>query len=208
MRNEEEQRKAVRQGFGPLRLMPHASRLTALVLALLLAACGYHFPGGGGFPAGIKKVYLQADPEDSPLSRALEDALTRDTSVDLAHSAKGADAILKVKGGNVSSSTAAIGSSGVATEYEVAVRASYRLVRPLAGGEGVQGGAAPGEGGSAKGQGKEKVIRERKGLEVTSTFPYSPSTNPAAEEANKRKAGQQAAQDLAQRIIESIKSGF
>lgn len=159
-----------------------------MALTSLLAACGYHFPGAGAFPADIRTIYLDAEPADSPLVQALEDALRRDGEVTLASSRSQADGVLVVEGGDISSQPAAIDPSGVATEYEVAVRADYRLLKP---------GRETGE-----------VVRSAQGLERSSTYPYEGTTNPAAEEANKRRAGREAAEDLARRILQSIKSGF
>ena len=159
-----------------------------LAALILLGACGYRFPGGGAFPAGIRSVHLDAKPADSPLARALADALRRDGSVDLADRRAEADGVLVVDGGGITSRAAAIDPSGVATEYEVTVRADYRLLRP-----GREGG---------------EVVRRAEGLERSSTYPFQAGTSPAAEEANKRRAGRQAAEALARRILQSIKSGF
>ncbi|HKJ71170.1 MAG TPA: LPS assembly lipoprotein LptE [Gammaproteobacteria bacterium] len=160
----------------------------ALLAVLSVAACGYHFPGSGAFPASIRSVYLEADPPDSVLARAVEDALRRDRSVELAEERSAADGVLVLSGGDVSSRAAAIDPSGVATEYEVTVRGGYRLIDRRAEGE--------------------PVVRRAKGLERSSTYPFQGTTSPAAEEANKRRAGRQAAADLARRILQSIKSGF
>lgn len=161
---------------------------SALVLALLLAACGYHFPGAGAFPADIRTVYLEAEPADSPLARAVADALRRDGAVEVVDERAAADGILTVSGGGISTRAAAIDPSGVATEYEVTVRADYRLLKP---------GREAGE-----------LVREASGLSRSSTYPYQAQTSPSVEEANKRRAGRQAAEELAQRILQSIKSGF
>jgi LPS-assembly lipoprotein len=162
----------------------------ALVLAALIAvtACGYHFPGAGAFPAGIRSVHLEAEPADSPLARALTDALRRDGAVDLVDERAAADGVLRVSGGGISTRAAAINPSGVATEYEVTVRADYRLIKP---------GREAGE-----------LVRQASGLSRSSTYPYQAQTSPAVEEANQRRAGRQAAEELAQRILQSIKSGF
>jgi outer membrane lipopolysaccharide assembly protein LptE/RlpB len=159
-----------------------------LALVVLLSACGYHFPGAGAFPAGIRSVYLEAEPADTPLARALADALRADGSVELVSERTRADGVLRLEGGRITSRAAAIDPSGVATEYEVTVRGGYRLIRPAA------------EGG--------RVVRQVQGLERSATYPFQGTTNPAAEEANKRRAGRQAAEELARRILQSIKSGF
>lgn len=168
------------------RAVPGAAAL--LVLALLLAGCGYRFPGGGAFPAGIRSVHLAAEPADTPLARALNDALRRDATVELAGAPEGADGVLRVKGGEVTSRAAAIDRSGVATEYEVRLRADFRLVKRTPEGE--------------------EAVRGREGLEARSTYPYQGDTNPAAEEANRRRAGQQAAEKLADRILAAIRQDF
>jgi len=160
----------------------------ALALALLVTACGYHFPGAGAFPAEIRTVYLEAKPADTPLARALTDALRRDGTVALVDERSVADGILMLSGGGISTRAAAIDTSGVATEYEVTVSADYRLLKP-----GRQAG---------------ELVREASGLSRSSTYPYQAQTSPAVEEANKRRAGRQAAEELAQRILQSIKSGF
>jgi len=169
-----------------LRLTSHTSLLTLIVL--LLTACGYHFPGAGAFPADIRTVYLDAEPPDSLVAQALEDVLRQDDAVALASSRSQADGVLVVEGGGLTSQPAAIDPSGVATEYEVTVRADYRLLKP---------GREAGE-----------VVREAQSLERGTTYPYQGTTNPSAEEANKRRAGRQAAEELAGRIMQSIKSGF
>jgi|GEM_PF-6001997 len=160
----------------------------ALLAVLLVAACGYNFPGAGAFPADIRKLYLEVTPADSPLARALTDALRRDDTVALVDGRGDADGVLVVTGGGITSRAAAIDPSGVATEYEVTVRADYRLLKP---------GREAGE-----------VVREARGLARSSTYPFQGTTNPTAEEANKRRAGRQAAEELARRILQSIKSGF
>ncbi|MFA9460401.1 LPS assembly lipoprotein LptE [Thiohalorhabdus methylotrophus] len=203
---------------------PLLGRMLLFAVLVALTACGYRFPGGGGFPGGIQSVYLEVDPEDSPLAQALEETLSRDRNVELVASPAAADAVLQVQGGEISSSSAAIGESGVATEYEVAVRADYRLIRDRAAGDGGarepaeeaageqdrEAAAAPETEGAADGAPARGpvVIRKREGLEVTSTYPFDAGSNPAAEEANKRRAGRQAAEELADRILESIKTGF
>ncbi|MEF8982029.1 LPS-assembly lipoprotein LptE [Thiohalorhabdus sp.] len=154
---------------------------------ILVTACGYHFPGSGAFPADIRSIYLDAEPADSPLARALADALRRDDEVRLVSSRSQAEGVLVVTGGGLSSSAAAIDTAGVATEYEVTVRADFRLLKP---------GREAGE-----------VVSESQGLETSTTFP-SEGTTPTAEEANKRRAGRQAAEDLARRILRSVKSSF
>ena len=161
------------------------SLLTAL---LLLAGCGYHFPGKGGFPAGIQSVHLAAEPADTPLARALAEALRRDSRIELAGVAEGADAVLRVSGGEMTSRAAAIDRSGVATEYEVRLSADFRLVKRTPEGE--------------------ETLRAREGLAVSSTYPFEGVTSPAAEEANKRRAGRQAARELAERILSAIRQGF
>jgi hypothetical protein len=88
----------------------------------------------------------------------------------------------------VTSRAAAIDRSGVATEYEVRLRADFRLVKRTPQGE--------------------EAVRGRKGLEARSTYPFEGTTNPAAEEANKRRAGQQAAEKLADRILATIRQDF
>lgn len=165
-----------------------AARAWAGLALALVAGCGYHFPGGGAFPAAIRSVHLEAKPADSPLARALAEALRRDGQVTLVAERAAADGILKVSGGGISTRAAAINPSGVATEYEVTVRADYQLLKP---------GRAAGE-----------LVRQASGLERSSTYPYEARTNPTVEEANTRRAGRQAAEELAQRILQSIKSGF
>ncbi|KPV39555.1 hypothetical protein AN478_10440 [Thiohalorhabdus denitrificans] len=190
-----------------------------LLVLIALTGCGYRFPGVGAFPAGVERVYLEAEPEDSQLVRALEDALNRDRAVDLVDSRAGAEAVLRVEGGEATSSAAAIGATGEATEYEVTLRADYRLLRPRVDGVAPEGGEAPGESEKAPEEGEAReetdkaepdfeVLRERSGLVESSTYPYDPATSPAAEEANKRRAARQAAEALAEGILDSIKSGF
>lgn len=60
------------------------TRVSALLLALALAACNYGFRGGGGLPAHVRTIYIEAfenrtdEPELDPLvNRALVDELPR-----------------------------------------------------------------------------------------------------------------------------------
>ncbi|HKL78228.1 MAG TPA: LPS assembly lipoprotein LptE [Gammaproteobacteria bacterium] len=134
-------------------------------------------------------MHLVAEPAESPLAAALATALRRDSQVSLAETAEGADGILRVSGGKPSSRPAAIDQSGVATEYEVRLGADFRLLQRTP-------------------QGEEPVVA-RKGLEVRTTYPYQEgATSPAVEEANKRRAARQAANDLAERILSAIRQNF
>mgnify|MGYP006290664421 CR=1 FL=1 len=170
--------------WSPSRRRGGAGRIAAGLLLLLPAACGYHFPGGGGFPAGIESVRLEAEPPDTPLARALETALRRDDRVRLVTGAEAADAVLQVRGGRPSSRAAAIDPSGVATEYEVEVTADFRLMKA----------------GTA--------VRSAQGLEVQRTFPFGAAGSPTADEANKRRAGRQASEELARQILSALTSDF
>ena len=160
--------------------------LPALVL-LLLAGCGYHFPGGGALPAGMERIRLAVEPENTELAQALEDRLAQDPKVTLVTGGERADGRLTVTGGEPQSRSAAIGPEGVATEYEVVLDADYRLV---------------------KANGSEQVLRSAQGLTVTRTYPYRPDGSPVEAEQNQRRAAREAAGALAQRILQSAKSGF
>jgi outer membrane lipopolysaccharide assembly protein LptE/RlpB len=157
-----------------------------LLAATLLAGCGYHFPGGGSFPAGIESVYLEMAAGDSPLRRALERGLRRDGDIRLAGSPSAADAVLRISGGGVRSSAAALNEQGVATEYEVSLSAGYELLLRTPEGE--------------------EPVQSRSGLNASRTFPYADS--PTQDEANQREAAEEAAQELARRILRSIREGF
>ena len=159
-----------------------------LLAAWLLAGCGYHFPGGGAFPAGIESVHLKMEGGDPPLRRALERQLRRDDRITLEASASAADAVLEITGGAVRSSAATLNPQGVAEEYEVRLTAGYRLL--LRGPEG------------------EEAVAERSRLEASRTYPYGENLSPTAAEANRRRAAEQAAGELAGEILRSIREGF
>lgn len=185
------------------------SRLLPAALLALLAGCGYHFPGAVTFPAGIETVYLDAQPSGTPLAENLNDILKREGTVRLVDSPNQADAILRVEGGQITSQAAAINRQGVATEYEVGVRADYRLLRTgvAANGAEQQDAEQEAEEGDQE-QGTERVLRRGEGLEVSQTVPFEATTSPAAEEANKRRVGRQASEELAREILGNIQSGF
>lgn len=161
--------------------------LAALGLTMLLAGCGYHFPGGGQFPAGIESVYLEMEAGDSPLRRAVERQLERDDRIQLVESEAGADAVLVITDGEVRSSAATLNPQGVAEEYEVRLSAGYRLLQRTPEGE--------------------EEVQGRSGLSASETFPYN-QNSPTAVEANRRQAAEDAAEDLAGRILRSIREGF
>lgn len=192
------------------------SRLLPVALLGLLAGCGYHFPGAVSFPTGIDTVYLDAQPSDTPLAENLNDILRREDVIRLVDSPDQADAILRVEGGQITSNAAAIDRQGVATEYDVAVRADYRLLRTGAAVNGTdQGGTGQedaeqeeGEGETGLDQEADRVLRRGDGLEVSQTVPFEATTSPAAEEANKRRVGRQASEELAREILSNIQSGF
>ncbi len=185
------------------------SRLLPAALLGLLAGCGYHFPGAVSFPPGIESVYLDAQPSDTFLAENLNDILKREGTVELVDSPDRADAILRVEGGQITSQAAAIDRQGVATEYEVGVRADYRLVRPGVAANGTEeGDAEQGDVEGEQGQGADRILRRGDGLEVSRTVPFEATTSPAAEEANKRRVGRQASEELAREILGNIQSGF
>lgn len=164
-----------------------AADAALLAVVLLAAGCGYHFPGGGQFPAGIKSVHLKMEGGDSPLRRALERQLRRDERISLEASASAADAVLEISGGTVRTRAAALDPQGVATEYQVQLKAGYRLLK--------------------RGPDGLETVRERSGLQAGQTYPYN-AGNPTADEANRRRAAEQAAGQLATEILRSIREGF
>lgn len=70
------------------------SRALALLLAAVLAGCGFHLRGAGQLPAQFARTYLTGLPARGALSLALEDAL-RANGVQLVDSAAQATAVLR-----------------------------------------------------------------------------------------------------------------
>ncbi len=104
------------------------NRIPILLLALFLAACGFHLRGAVSLPADLQALAVTGTPENGPLWRVLRDALPR-AGGRLA-SVAGADAVLVITSERLSRRVLSVDSQGRAQEYELTYTLGYRLDTP------------------------------------------------------------------------------
>ena len=97
----------------------------ALVMALLLSACGYHLRGALVLPPGLKNIYLQGA---SPQLREQFNGVMKVSSVALASSPETAGMIVRIFNEDNQRRTLSLSSGGVANDFELNYRFEYEVV--------------------------------------------------------------------------------
>jgi LPS-assembly lipoprotein len=97
----------------------------ALVMALLLSACGYHLRGALVLPPGLKNIYLQGA---SPQLREQFNGVMKVSSVALASSPETAGMIVRIFNEDNQRRVLSLSSGGVANDFELNYRFEYEVV--------------------------------------------------------------------------------
>jgi LPS-assembly lipoprotein len=97
----------------------------ALVMALLLSACGYHLRGALVLPPGLKNIYLQGA---SPQLREQFNGVMKVSSVALASSPETAGMIVRIFNEDSQRRVLSLSSGGVANDFELNYRFEYEVV--------------------------------------------------------------------------------
>jgi len=97
----------------------------ALVMALLLSACGYHLRGALVLPAGLKNIYLEGA---SPQLREQFNGVMKVSSVALASSPETAGMIVRIFNEDNQRRVLSLSSGGVANDFELNYRFEYEVV--------------------------------------------------------------------------------
>lgn len=108
-----------------------------IFLMAMLAACGYHFAGGGSFPAGVTRIYITML-ENRSSEAGIESTFTGDLMYEFTRNRKSAiaddrESAEAVLSGTISRiSTANISRSSISTALErrVIVTLNLRLISP------------------------------------------------------------------------------
>ncbi|MFT4628954.1 MAG: LPS-assembly lipoprotein [Arenicella sp.] len=97
------------------------------VLALALAACGFHLRGNIPLPSGISNMFIEAPKGDfsDKLSRVLTNA-----GAELATGPGGADVVLKITSAATNRTVGTLDARGKADSYNLVFSVSYRLEDP------------------------------------------------------------------------------
>ena len=104
------------------RLTPHASRLTAAALCLLLASCGFHLRGQASLP--FETMYVSGSPSFRTL---LTRAVRAGSNTRIVDNAKEAQVTLQVVGEQNERVILSLSGSGRVRELQLRYRISYRL---------------------------------------------------------------------------------
>ena len=110
-------------------------RYLLLLLVLLSAGCGYHFPGtSGAFPSGVKSVYLPLFVNqtsetrlENRLSSDLSEVLSRNGNVSQVESRQQAEGILEGTITSYSTSAVSYDSSDDISEYRATMQVAVIL---------------------------------------------------------------------------------
>lgn len=98
-----------------------------IVLALTLAACGFHLRGNIPLPTGISNMFIQAP--KGAFKDKLSEVLTN-SGADLATGPAGADVVLKITSANTNRTVGTLDERGKADSYNLVFSVSYRLEDP------------------------------------------------------------------------------
>ena len=99
----------------------------ALVLTLLLGACGFHLREEARLPAGMQRVHIEGADPVSPLGRDLAKALGRAGATVTKAAGDGA-AALRIAGNRVSTDVLSVGSNARANEYTLRYVVEFDVV--------------------------------------------------------------------------------
>lgn len=174
--------------------IPTAARLgfTVLAAAFFLAACGYHFAGGGPLPGGVRSVYvplLTNATGETGLDGVVTDALLYEITRRgnrVAAASEGADAVLTGVVRGAVSETISRSTIGTAQERRVRLTVGLDLRRT-------------GE--------REATIWSRGGVEATETYAVVDGDRRATDE-NRRRALEEAARKLAEQALTNMSADF
>lgn len=108
-----------------------------MCLMCLLTACGYHFAGGGSFPAGVSRIYVTML-ENRSSEAGMESAFTGDLMYEFTRNRKSAiaddresaDAVLSGTISRIFTDNISRSSISTALERRVTVVVNLRLVSP------------------------------------------------------------------------------
>ena len=97
------------------------------VLALALAACGFHLRGNIPLPSGISNMFIEAPKGDfnDQLSKVLTNA-----GAELATARGGADVVLKITSATTNRTVGTLDERGKADSYNLVFSVRYRLEDP------------------------------------------------------------------------------
>ncbi len=106
-------------------------RAGALVIANLLAGCGFHFAGQAPLPEPLKSVYIEViDPFHvtvPPLETGLQSRITRSGGV-VKSKASAATSVLRLTNLQETQEVLSLGPDGKAIEYRLVSRVTYELL--------------------------------------------------------------------------------
>ena len=97
------------------------------VLALTLAACGFHLRGNIPLPSGISNMFIQAPQGDFKDQLS---AILTNVGADLATGPGGADVVLKITSASTNRTVGTLDARGKADSYNLVFSVSYRLEDP------------------------------------------------------------------------------
>lgn len=105
-----------------------SSRGFVLLLAALLAGCGFHMRGATTLPEGVRSVYVDAPDLLSPFAVELGRALER-TGASVAGSAAAADAVIRVRNDRTGRRVLSVSARNTPQEYEIFYTIDYTIDR-------------------------------------------------------------------------------
>ena len=103
------------------------SRFLALVLASLVAGCGFHLQGAVTTPAEMQKTFIEPVDEYSQFYRELRLAL-QSSGVQLVDSAEEATAVLSILADDTDQRVLSVSARNEPTEFEVYYTIAYSIV--------------------------------------------------------------------------------
>ena len=105
-----------------------SSRALLLLLAALLAGCGFQMRGAMTLPEGVSSVYVTAPDLLSPFAVELRSALER-SGASMAGSAAAADAVIRVRNDRTGRRVLSVSSRNTPQEYELFYTIDYTIDR-------------------------------------------------------------------------------
>ena len=99
-------------------------KITILLLALLISACGYHLRGSINLPAGLKNVYLEGG---SPQLTKQFNSIMEASSVPVANSPDTAGMIVRIFNENNQRRVLSLDSGGAANDFELDYGFDYEM---------------------------------------------------------------------------------
>ncbi len=100
--------------------------MTLLLTTLLVTACGWHLRGTQNVSLDMANVYLNAEDPHGSLATTLKRTLVS-SNVTLLPSSKGAEHSIYLSRDSVNRRTVSVGNDTLAAQYELTVRAEYRV---------------------------------------------------------------------------------